>query len=311
MPWGILAAMRRSSQLARLLCAIGLLQAVAALAWWAAWRTGAPRVAWGGAFALLLLPPLVLAIEFVLLAVVAANDAGVPRATVPQLLRAWWGETRQLFRVFYWRQPLRWREPADYLPADGAGRPGVVFLHGFMCNRGFWAPWMLRLRAQGCPHVAVNMEPVFGPIDAYADVIDEAVRRVTACTGQRPVLVCHSMGGLAARHWLRAAGAADRVERVTTIGTPHHGTWLGRFSRRPNGRQMRLDSDWLQQLQRDEAARPRPPWTCWYSNCDNIVFPPSTATLPGADNRLLPGIAHVDLAFAPMVIEHTLPFLSR
>jgi triacylglycerol esterase/lipase EstA (alpha/beta hydrolase family) len=302
--------MPRTSKLARLLLTIGLVQAGAALAWWAWWGERAPLGAWSGVLLLLSLAPVVLAIEFVLLGVVARND-DVPRASPADLLRAWIGETRQLFRVFYWRQPLRWREPEDYLPADGAGRPGVVFIHGFMCNRGFWAPWMRRLRARGCPHVAVNMEPVFGPIEDYRATIEEAVQRVTACTGQRPILVCHSMGGLAARSWLRTHGAAGRVERVTTIGSPHHGTWLGRFSSRPNGRQMRLGSAWLRQLEQDEAALPRPPWTCWYSNCDNIAFPPSTATLAGADNRLLAGLAHVDLAFAPEVMEHTLPFLSR
>jgi triacylglycerol lipase len=33
--------------------------------------------------------------------------------------------------------------------------------------------------------------------------------------------------------------------------------------------------------------------------------------LPGADNRLLPGLAHVDLAFAPPVMQQTLAILSR
>jgi pimeloyl-ACP methyl ester carboxylesterase len=187
----------------------------------------------------------------------------------------------------------------------------VVFIHGFMCNRGFWAPWMHELRARGSPHVAVNLEPVFGPIEEYAARIDEAVLRVTECTGRKPMLVCHSMGGLAARSWLLTPGAASCVERVVTIGSPHRGTWLGRFSNRANGRQMRLGSSWLRQLEQDEAAQARPPWTCWYSNCDNIVFPPSTATLDTADNRFVPGIAHVALAFQPEVMEHTLALLSR
>ena len=39
--------------------------------------------------------------------------------------------------------------------------------------------------------------------------------------------------------------------------------------------------------------------TCFYSHCDNIVFPPVTATLQGADNRHLPGVAHVQMADHP------------
>jgi triacylglycerol esterase/lipase EstA (alpha/beta hydrolase family) len=130
------------------------------------------------------------------------------------------------------------------------------------------------------------------------------VHRVTVATGAPPVLVCHSMGGLAARAWLRRYHAHERVAHVVTIGSPHHGTWLARFGRAPNGRQMRIDDAWLRELARGEpAAQGR--FTCWYSNADNVVFPPSTATLPGADNRLVRGAAHVDLAFRPEILEHT------
>ena len=34
-------------------------------------------------------------------------------------------------------------------------------------------------------------------------------------------------------------------------------------------------------------------FTCFYGHCDNIVFPASTATLPGADNRHIAGHARM------------------
>ncbi|RYF44710.1 MAG: alpha/beta fold hydrolase, partial [Comamonadaceae bacterium] len=147
-------------------------------------------------------------------------------------------------------------------------------------------------------------------IDAYVATIEQAVRRVETLTGRPPVLVCHSMGGLAARAWWRAHGVDGRVARIITIGSPHHGTWLARFSRMPNGRQMRQRNAWLAALELSETRRPLPPCTCWYSNCDNIVFPARTASLPHADNRLLPGVAHVALAFHPAVIADTMRHLA-
>ncbi|RYF36702.1 MAG: alpha/beta fold hydrolase [Comamonadaceae bacterium] len=297
----------RLAWLLRTVCAVQ----VAAIVLVVAWRwPDAPLQAIAAGLGIALIAPVVLGIEFVLLAIVARSDATVPRATSRQLLSAWASETANLLRVFYWRLPFRWRTPVDFLAPMCAGRTGVVLVHGFVCNRGFWAPWMRQLRILGRAHVAVNLEPVFVSIDAYTDAIDAAVRRVAETTGCPPVLVCHSMGGLAARAWLRAAGTNTRVAHVVTIGSPHHGTWLGRFSSMPNGKQMRQASPWLTALQDFEESHPLPAWTCWYSNCDNIVFPASTATLPNARNRLLPGVPHVAMAFDPLLMAETLRILE-
>jgi triacylglycerol lipase len=300
------------SRLARLLQAACLLQVGGAIAWLAEWWPGSPLRALGGAVGILLIFPAVLGLELCLLPWVSRLDP-TPRAGPAALFRAWVAEVRELLRVFYGRQCFRWREPPDHLPADAAGQTGVVFVHGFICNRAFWAPWMHRLRAEGRPCLAINLEPVFGSIDEYVPILDEAVQRMTDLTGEPPLLVCHSMGGLAARAWLRSAGNARAVCRVVTIGSPHQGTWIARFSLMPNGSEMREDSEWLAQLRQDEAAAPEPapPFTCWYSNCDNVVFPPSNATLPGADNRFVPGPAHVDLAFHPEVMTASLALLEE
>lgn len=298
--------MPRTSRCARLLLGVVLLQLGVALAWLVREWPASPLRAVAGAVLVASIASIVLAIEFTIVGFISRQDALVPVPTAKQLLAAWMRETVLLFRVFYGRQAFRWRRWDDHLPAAGRGQCGVVFIHGFVCNRGFWAPWMRVLRAAGRPHVAVNLEPVFTSIDDYAAAVEDGVRRVTGCTQRPPILVCHSMGGLAARAWLRLDDNTSRVQRVITIGTPHHGTWLARFSHLPNGRQMRRDSAWLRQLEQDESGRPRPPWTCWYSNCDNVVFPASTATLPGADNRFVPGQAHVALAFVPEVMEYSL-----
>jgi pimeloyl-ACP methyl ester carboxylesterase len=210
--------------------------------------------------------------------------------------------------VFCWRQPFRWREVPDQVAAAPAqpARRGAVFVHGFVCNRGFWTPWLKEMRARGQPFVAVNLEPVFGSIDEYVPIIEQAVRRISEATGLPPVLVCHSMGGLAARAWLHAMSADTRVHHIITIGSPHHGTWLARFSRLRNGRQMRQQSEWLRQLERGGDEKRNAVFTCWYSNCDNIAFPASTGTLPGADNRLVRGAAHVDLGFHRRVMAESL-----
>ncbi len=298
--------LKHGRALARLQQFTTLALLTAAALWFVlAWRRGEP--AWAGAGAALILfgYALTLAAEFVLLARINRRDTAPP-ASLWQLLSAWLGEVVAAPRVFCWRQPFRSRRWPDHLPADVAGRRGVVLVHGFVCNRGLWNPWMQRLHARGVPFVAVNLEPVFGSIDDYAVIIDQAVQQVHAATGLPPVIVGHSMGGLAVRRWWSLSADDGRVSHVITIGTPHHGTWLARWAFSRNGRQMQLASAWLQQWQGTDTPARAARYTCFYGHCDNIVFPASNATLAGADNRHLSAVAHVHMADRPEPFEELL-----
>jgi triacylglycerol lipase len=246
-----------------------------------------------------------LAFEFLLLASSNRHDPA-PAATAGELAGAWWGEVLTAPQVFCWQQPFRSKAQTDYLPSAGDRPVGIVFVHGFVCNRGLWNPWLRRLRQFGVPFVAVNLEPVFGSIDNYAAIIEQAVQRVEAATSARPLIVAHSMGGLAVRAWLDARQADARVQHVITIGTPHRGTLLARFAFTLNARQMRLDSRWQLALAQREPPTRHANFTCFYSHCDNIVIPASTATLPGADNRHVNGVAHVQLAREEIVFREVL-----
>jgi triacylglycerol esterase/lipase EstA (alpha/beta hydrolase family) len=266
-----------------------------------------------GALAFVCAHAVVLAIECVVGAVINRLDPA-PRAGWTAWLGAWWSETRVAPLVFAWRQPFCWRHLPDNEALAGEARTAVVLVHGFVCNRGLWLPWMEALRAQGVPYVSVNLEPVFGDIDDYDAVIEDAVRRVERLTGLPPIVVCHSMGGLAVRAWLARQSVRERVATVVTIGTPHRGTWLGRLSHVTNGRQMQPGCDWLVALEKREHGANSAPYAnfvCWYSNTDNIVFPASTATLPGADNRLVAGAAHVAMTFHPAVMAGTMALVKN
>jgi len=293
----MLAKMQRGWVLTLLMLSI-------AAAWWAT-REGSPF--WLAIFtgmAVLNVHAWALACEFTWLGGIDPGP-GVPKPSTRALCKAWCGEVITGVRVFGWRQPFRSRAWQDEL-RSADGRRGVLLLHGFVCNRGLWNPWMKRLREAGTPYVAINLEPVFGSIDRYVSAIEAAVMRLEDATSKAPVVVAHSMGGLAVRAWLRRPGAHDRVHSVVTIGTPHAGTWLARFAMTENARQMREGSRWLRELNGDEPPMIRSLFTCYFGHCDNIVFPARNATLEGATNRHVPGVAHVHLAFHTPILDDVL-----
>lgn len=296
-----------------------ILSALLGTAGWLLWAwPHSPVVALTGAALAWLVLPLVLGLQFFLMQRANRSDP-VPRASALQLWCAGAAEWGAFLCVFGWRQPFRSRAVPDWLPSTAtpgqrSGARGVVLVHGLWCNRGVWRPWLAPLRARGHAFIAVNLEPVLGPIDDYVPLIEDAVQRITQATGRAPVLICHSMGGMAVRAWLcahPASQAQERVHRVITLGTPHGGTELARYSQAANGQQMRPASDWLHALQRSEPPARAALFTCWYSNCDNLVFPASTGLLPGAEARFLPGVAHVQMASHAPLIHTCLEMLQR
>ena len=283
----------------------------AAVGWLTYFGLNAPVLAWAGFVILVFGYSMLFAVEFAIARQINKRDL-VGQAKWRNLVAAWWGETVIAPGVFCWRQPFRPNAVPDQLgPQENVrGRRGVVFVHGFFCNRGLWTPWLECLQERGNAFVAVDLEPLFGSIDDYAPQIDDAVRQVTQITGLAPLLVCHSMGGLAARAWLKLVQDELHVHHVVTIGTPHRGTWLARFGHGQNSRQMRLASSWHAGLNQAVPTGRDVQFTCWYSDCDNIVFPASNATLPGANNRLIRGVGHVQMAFLPAVMQTTLALLD-
>jgi triacylglycerol esterase/lipase EstA (alpha/beta hydrolase family) len=260
--------------------------------------------AWG------LTPPLVLGLQFL---VARKVNQRVHRQRRPLSLSAcvtaWWAEWRAATRVFAWHQPWCWRQVPDaQTPAPGVR--GVVLVHGYLCNRGVWTPWLQALQQRGVPVVAVHLEPVWADIDHHAAVVDRAVTHLCELTGLPPVVVAHSMGGLVVRAWMREALAAeDRVHHVVTIASPHQGTWLARWGHGVLARQMGRYSPWLQQLAAQESPQRRQKFTCWHSDGDNIVFPLGTAVLSGAAERHVAAQGHLALIDHPAVLADVMDHL--
>jgi triacylglycerol esterase/lipase EstA (alpha/beta hydrolase family) len=187
----------------------------------------------------------------------------------------------------------------------GSGVP-VLLLHGYGCNSGYWVHLSACLRRDGISHAALDLEPIAGSIDSYADSIEHALLRLCKAAGTRQaVIVAHSMGGLAARAYLRRYGAA-RVARVITLGTPHHGTVLANFGPGENARQMRHGSPWLAALAASETSEIRALFVSVWSHHDNIIAPQNSSFLPGARNIAFGGIGHVALGADARILRTVL-----
>ena len=230
-------------------------------------------------------------------------------------LKLWLGEIAATWSVLFVAMPLeRWLMPRD---RDGArkDRPPVLLIHGYVNNAGsMWRLWRALARSGLRVHT-LNLEPIYGDIDGYAPLIESRIVAIRAATGAPQVtLVCHSMGGLAARAFLRHCSVrrVDAcVDKVISLGTPHRGTALARMEISPNGRQMAPDNAWLNALAAHEAGL----WSCAmvsiYSLDDNLVAPQLNAQLEGARNLAVAGIGHISLPLSGRVIGMVMAEIDR
>ena len=242
----------------------------------------------------------VLALEFAYAWAAARSSAAQPPA-LRSLLRAWCGEIGANCRLMAWRVPMRSARLSQATGSQQAGVRGLILVHGYGCNRAIWDAWLTQLDDEKLPCIAINLEPVLADIDDYGPLIERAVRTLQHQTGRAPVLVAHSMGGLAARAWWATDLSTQRLHRLVTIATPHQGTPMAKFGSGPSAKQMRPLSDWLQRLKAKETPAQAERTLCFYGDCDNMVIPRAAATLPAADNRLLTGWGHVAMVDHPAI----------
>jgi triacylglycerol lipase len=223
-----------------------------------------------------------------------------------QALRLFADEFKATMTTSSWTMPFH--AFSSRISSNPRGLP-VLLIHGYGCNSGYWHAMSKALSIANISHRTVDMEPVLGSIDEYVPLIQDAAKQLCKETGHRKlVIVAHSMGGLAARAYLRVHGAG-RVAKVITLGTPHHGTALASYGAGLNTRQMHwavseqegLSSEWLRTLAASEDPSTYGLFVSIYSHHDNIIAPQTSSHLHGAKNIEFHAIGHVSLASDPRI----------
>lgn len=199
-----------------------------------------------------------------------------------------------------------WRRAAEGIPGT-TPRP-VLLIHGVFCNSAIWRPWIPLLRSAGFgPVRALDLEPLFGDVESYAEQAAQALRNLQGeCGGARVAIIAHSLGGLIARAAFGIVGPAV-ISEIVTLGSPHRGAPIPAWPPAPRPlRALAVGSPWLDTL-------PRPPFsvpfTSIFSRADNLV-PAWSASLEGATLCEVEGLGHVSLIRARRSIERAIAALA-
>ena len=182
--------------------------------------------------------------------------------------------------------------------------PPVLLVHGVLVNDGMWFRFRRAIVRRGiAPVYTMNYGPPHGDIDDFAEQLAAKIDSICAATGaERVVLAGHSMGGLVSRAYLRRFGA-DRVAKLITIGTPHHGSVLAWSFPGRGMEQMRPGNPWLAELNRNENQSAPVPIVSIWSRHDSMVAPQASSVLACAENVAMIGVGHNALLGDEQVVE--------
>lgn len=194
--------------------------------------------------------------------------------------------------------PFGMRRPQPR-PERGREQRTIVFVHGLATNRSGFFPLQAFLRLHGHRRQLGFNHGSRGPIESMALRLKRELD--ASVGGGRIDLVAHSLGGLISRYYLQRLGGARRVDRLITLGTPHHGTHAATFM--PTGLvgQLLPDGPFLRELN----AQPAPEGlrvTSIVAGRDVLIQPVDSARCPFGESVRFDDFGHVELLFRPEVM---------
>lgn len=254
---------------------------------------------------------LVIAVEFAIAAGYA--DGGTTRIGPWAMFRCVVAEIARVLPSFsgYQAFPRQFAAAAlaEAPPRGDPARPVVLLVPGFTCNPALFRTLRPALEREGLCVEVIELMPVFAPVASYVPQLAARIARLRERHGaERVHLIGHSMGGLVVRATIAEIGD-DAIASVVTIGTPHAGTALARFSPSPNAADMRPSCGFVTRLAAASLSTAR--WLCIASDHDNLVAPARSALIDGASALRLAGVGHVSLISNPVVRRALVDWVAR
>jgi triacylglycerol lipase len=128
-------------------------------------------------------------------------------------------------------------------------------------------------------------------IEHLAEELAEFVER-TFPPHQTLDLVGLSMGGLVSRYYVQRLGGLDRIHRFITIASPHQGTWMAYCLPHLTCFQMRPESQFLMELNRDIHLLEKVSFTSIWTPWDFIIVPAESSAVKVGKAVQVPVFAH-------------------
>lgn len=179
----------------------------------------------------------------------------------------------------------------------------ILFVHGLNASSSTWTTMVSRFKNDGWTSGELaNWSYDYTKSNATtANLIAKKVDSILKATGATKVdIITHSMGAMSARYYVRNLGGDGKVDALVTLGGANHGTttaalcsfiWVSCTEMLPG-------STFLANLNAGDETFGTPRYGAWWSPCDEVINPTSSAELLDASVEtacLLHSDLHEDL----------------
>ena len=169
----------------------------------------------------------------------------------------------------------------------------VLLIHGIDDTAAVFDRMTTYLQRRGWSTHSLSLIPNNGSVG-----LDQLAHQVAGYsdrhfpTGQPFDLVGFSMGGLVSRYYLQRLGGIDRVQRFVALSAPNNGSRIAHFRWNRGAAQMRPDSLFIQDLNRDVAILKRINFTSVWTPYDLMISPADSSRLPVGQEVQTPVLLH-------------------
>ena len=192
-------------------------------------------------------------------------------------------------------------------------RNPVLLIHGITDTKAVFQRMSTYLTDLGWSLHSINLKPNNGAARLehlaaqVADYID------TTFSPEQPIdLVGFSMGGLVTRYYLQRLGGIGRVHRYISISAPNHGTLAAYFLQHSGIIQMRPNSPFLEDLNRDSAEMlEKLNFTVLWTPFDLLILPADSSRMPVGKEVQLPLLLHAWMITDDRALEAVAAALSE
>jgi triacylglycerol lipase len=179
-----------------------------------------------------------------------------------------------------------------------AAHDPILFVHGFLEEESLWRTMIANFERDGWTRAELNNWR-YNTSQSNVTTAREVQRKVEEVLSRTRAakvdIVSHSMGGLNTRYYLKNLGGTEKVDDWVSLGGPNHGTSTANLCGFASCVEMRIESTFLRELNREDETPGAVNYGTWWSSCDEIINPDESVLLTGATNTEAGCVTHVGL----------------